>query len=266
MSLVNRETGELVEVTYAEVRTSVDAAKASLEEAAEQIVWQIENQAWMVLGYADWDEMREAEYGGAAFIVPRTVRLELSARIRKTGQTHGEIARTAGVSNETIRRDLQTTNVVSEPITNTRGQRRPAAYVKPDPAAQVAEAVAEFPDLAYYRDLGRDTDVTRLGAALRGYSDAERQVRLDALRRTIAADKRGALNAAPTDDRIRKVIGAYFRGNALASGTTPDDLAAQAAHIPAAERDLSINGLTATADYVQRLLDALRSTTLRRIK
>lgn len=50
--------------------------------AAEEVVWQIENKAWEALGYPDWEAMRQAEYRGAAVIVPRADRPELVARLR----------------------------------------------------------------------------------------------------------------------------------------------------------------------------------------
>lgn len=54
--------------------------------------------------------------------------------MRAKGLTQREIADTAGVSDATVRRDLaaQPTNVGSEPITNSRGQQRPATYSRPD--------------------------------------------------------------------------------------------------------------------------------------
>lgn len=134
---VDTRTGELLDApSYGEVRESIESAKSSLEAAAEQIVWQVENRVWLVLGYGDWNEMREAEYGGAAFMVPRAERPELLARMRTSGLTYREIADTAGVSDETVRRDLETTNVVSPSITNARGQQRPASYTRtPAPAS-----------------------------------------------------------------------------------------------------------------------------------
>jgi len=96
---------ELV-ITEADVRRSVDTARSSLRSAAEEIVWQIEHEAWRVLGYPDWDAMREAEYGGAAFMVPRQERRELVARLRDAGLTQQQIADTAGVAQTTVSADL----------------------------------------------------------------------------------------------------------------------------------------------------------------
>lgn len=57
-------------ITPADTRDSIRRAKKSLEAAAKEIVWQIEMEGWRTLGYSSWGAMREAEYGGAAFMVP----------------------------------------------------------------------------------------------------------------------------------------------------------------------------------------------------
>lgn len=200
MTTVNYETGEIVDrPTYGEVKGSIAKAKASLEEAAEQIVWQIEHRAWEVLGYADWNAMREAEYGGAAFMVPRAERPELMARMRRSGLTQQEIADTAGVGQSQVQRDLKT-HMGNEPpaapitITNARGQQRPASYSpRPQPAPSaptVTDAVAEFPDLAYYAELGATRDVLNMADDLRTFRQrGELAERLDILRRSIAVDR-----------------------------------------------------------------------------
>ncbi|WP_114202350.1 hypothetical protein [Janibacter anophelis] len=199
-------------ITETDVRSSIDSAKASLEKAAEQIVWQIENRVWTVLGYDSWNEMREAEYGGAAFMVPKAERPELVARMRAQGLTQQEIADTAGVSQTQVQRDLNTQMGNDRPavVTNARGQQRPASYQRHMPEAPteeqdaatlarsqtarpeptVADAVAEFPDLAYYAGLGHDRDVLNMAGDLRRFRERdELDARLDNLRRAIAVDK-----------------------------------------------------------------------------
>lgn len=186
---------QVVPVAYADVKESIESAKSSLEDAAREIVWQIENRAWTVLGYGDWNEMREAEYGGAAFMVPRAERPELVARLRSQGLTQQEIADTAGVNVATVSRDLA--NAKSDPppvITNSRGQQRPASYTPrtppPAPAPTVAEAVAEFPALKYYAETGRADDVPGMASDLRRFRErGELDDRLDTLRRSIDVDR-----------------------------------------------------------------------------
>ena len=85
-------------ITPDDVRASIARARRGLERAAEEIVWQIEREAWRTLGYSSWGAMREAEYGGAAFMVPAKSRPETVARIRAKGMTQKESAETAGVA------------------------------------------------------------------------------------------------------------------------------------------------------------------------
>lgn len=97
---------QLAAITADEVRASVVTAQTHLEKAAEQVVWQLRNRTWTVLGYADWEEMRDAEYGGAAIIVPRADRPELVARLRSEGLSQRETAATLGVSLGTVNGDV----------------------------------------------------------------------------------------------------------------------------------------------------------------
>lgn len=129
------------EITEAEVWESVHTTQTHLEKAAEQIVWQVENEVWKTIGYDDWDAMREGVYGGAAVIVPRRDRPELSSRLRAQGLTKQEIGDTLGKTERTIERDLKQTNVgfSDTTITNSRGQQRPASYerrhISPEPTS-----------------------------------------------------------------------------------------------------------------------------------
>ncbi|TDT30885.1 hypothetical protein [Naumannella halotolerans] len=118
MTVATRPEIPLQVITPADVRASIRRARQGLERAAEEIVWQIEMEAWRTLGYSSWGAMREAEYGGAAFMVPSKSRRELVARIRAAGITQQEVAATAGVNVRTIKRDERSstegTNVPSD--------------------------------------------------------------------------------------------------------------------------------------------------------
>lgn len=57
-------------ITPADTRASIRRARASLEQAAREIAWQVEMEGHRTLGYSSWGAMREAEYGAAAFMVP----------------------------------------------------------------------------------------------------------------------------------------------------------------------------------------------------
>lgn len=72
------------------------------------------------------------------------------------------------------------------PVTGLDGK----TYTRPDPVAQVAAAVAEFPDLAYHADLGQMRDVINMADDLRHFrAQGELDQRLDTLRRSICLDK-----------------------------------------------------------------------------
>lgn len=95
-------------ITPDDVRESIARTRYSLMQAAKGIAWQVEMETWVTLGYKSWDEMREAEYGGIAVIVPKEDRLDLVGRLHAAGLTQKSIAATIGVDERTIRRDLAT--------------------------------------------------------------------------------------------------------------------------------------------------------------
>lgn len=119
--LATRPQVPLQVITPNDVRSSVRRAKKSLEDAAKEIVWQIEMEAWRTLGYSSWTAMREAEYGGAAFMVPSKSRPEIVTALKaiEIGRTtrggakhltNSEIAATVGVSTATVENDLGSRN------------------------------------------------------------------------------------------------------------------------------------------------------------
>ena len=111
-------------VTKSLARASVRRARKSLEDAAAEVVWQIEREVWVVLGYRSWTAMREAEYGGAAFMVPSKNRPELVARIEAAGVSKREAARTAGVDEGTVRNDIRRLSAENSAPANSRKPRR----------------------------------------------------------------------------------------------------------------------------------------------
>jgi|SRR5262245_8296169 len=80
--------------------------------------------------------------------------------------------------------------VWTEAVERSEGKPTAAIVREVREERAVEDAVAEFPDLAYYRDNGDEATVTRLAIALRGYDEPERTMRIDNLRKTIAAERR----------------------------------------------------------------------------
>ena len=110
-------TAPAVAVTEREVRQSILRVIDHAESIWDEWAWQVENKTWNVLGYASWDEMRRAEYGGLTSITaPREERPELVSRFRNAGLTQRQTAETLGVTKRTVERDenphqLRSTNV-----------------------------------------------------------------------------------------------------------------------------------------------------------
>lgn len=129
------------DLTESEARESVATAKRGLEAAADEIVRQIGGRAWVALGYADWDQMREAEYRGAAVIVPRAGRPEIVARLREEGLSQKQIGETLGVDQKTVSNDVRNIPNVTPVRTDSLGRQQPTS--KPRPAA--VEPLPEAP-------------------------------------------------------------------------------------------------------------------------
>ena len=121
-----------VAVTERTARESVAVARSHGEKFFEQIVWQVENEVWTLLGYDSWDAMREGEYGDLGVVAPRADRPELVARLRARGLTQQSIGDTLGVDQATVSRLNMQSHIEDEPpapVTNSRGQQRPGSYM-----------------------------------------------------------------------------------------------------------------------------------------
>lgn len=149
-------------ITPEQVEASVREAKAGLAHAAQHLMWQIDNQVWLVTGHAGWDEFREAFYDGVAVILQTQDRKELVPRLRLAGMTHQQIADTLGVSHQTVARDIEISHQEGysavnvqmdndgDAITNRRGQARPASYRR----ALDPEVMAEAEDVVRKTGMG----------------------------------------------------------------------------------------------------------------
>jgi len=81
---------------------------------------------------------------------------------------------------------------------------------------EAQQAVTDFPDLAYYLDAGKTKDAVRLAVALRDYDEPERSMRLDNLRKSIAADQRTGPADNPGPDYYGIASRMYVAVNAAA--------------------------------------------------
>lgn len=161
-------------MSEASARTSVERALTHLEAAAEEVVRQINGRAWLALGYESWDEMREAEYKGAAVIVPRADRPELVARLRQEGLSQQQIGNTLGVAKSTVQTDLDKadSDFTESPTVrvDSLGRSRPTTYApraqEAPPAFETAverpaDPASSVPSEAVTKFLDSDPDLQR---------------------------------------------------------------------------------------------------------
>jgi len=139
-------TVTLREITYGEVRESIAVARSHGEKFFEQIVWQVENQVWTILGYESWDALREAEYADLGVVAPRADRPELVSRLRRQGLSQQQIGDTLGVTRSTVASDIADSDITDGPVTRTDsiGRERPTTYAPRPPATK---PTAELIDL-----------------------------------------------------------------------------------------------------------------------
>ena len=127
------------EIVDAEIVPSKIEALASIERAIEhaegfwaEVLWQVENEVWSLLGYSDFDELWAERYSALGVRIDRRERPELVRALRGIGQTNEEVATKLGVNERTVRRDFSTGQMSDSgsTVTNSRGQSRPVTYKK----------------------------------------------------------------------------------------------------------------------------------------
>lgn len=209
----------MADMTESEARTSVERTKRGLEAAASEVVRQIAGRAWIALGYESWDEMRLAEYSGAAVIVPRTDRPQLSARLSAEGLSQQQIADTLGVGQKTISRDVsQMTNAESDaPPTRTDSLGREQPRSKPRAASPQPEpAPPPEPEQPEEREPEPDEQAERLDRLRQMADEAEHANPYIPIRELV--DVRDALRRAIPKMRTLKNAGQSVGADALTAG------------------------------------------------
>ncbi len=105
MSLVDSETGEIVEVLDAgRARRLTDQIKVAVEGAWCLITEAYQSRAWVSLGYSSWDDYCTREFGNARLRLPREDRQEVVTSLREAGLSVRAIAIATGESRSTVSR------------------------------------------------------------------------------------------------------------------------------------------------------------------
>lgn len=221
MTLVNTETGELVEsLTVEDARRLTDRIRLlgenladTLDKMAELIDQARTGSAWLALGYRSWTEYVATEFASVLPRLGREPRQEFVRALDSRGMSTRAIAPIVGADHSTVVRDLargasappQAPEVEAEPVdmppTVEPTRTRPPVVgidgktylrsVPVDHAARADLAIEKYPDLAYYRDEVCDLEhCWRLADKLDEFDSEERDERIQTLRRSIDLDRR----------------------------------------------------------------------------
>lgn len=132
MSAAEVLTGEVVDTfTEDEARAHVDRMRSSLAIAAEHVVEAWNRRIWTTLGYRTWEDFLDAEFG--EFELPKAQKHVLMVGLRNAGMSKRAIARTTGLSRDTVDRHLAQIRPPDE-VTGNDGKTYPATQPERDRA------------------------------------------------------------------------------------------------------------------------------------
>ena len=110
MTEVGSEGGELLSVELLSVeqaRELTDNIRTALSVTWEWVTAAYYGRAWLVLGYATWDQYTALEFGADHLRLPREERTAAIASLRAHGVSLRGIAAVTGVSQATVHSDLK---------------------------------------------------------------------------------------------------------------------------------------------------------------
>lgn len=119
-----------------DARQRLERVKSGVERIWDDLVALYQGRAWVVLGYASWEALCDAELDGARIALPRQQRQEVVCDLRGAGMSTRAIASAVGVNHATVVRDLGSIGAdapVDTPptITGLDGRTRTARPTRP---------------------------------------------------------------------------------------------------------------------------------------
>lgn len=123
---------ELASLEISEARQRLERVKSGVERIWDDLVALYQGRAWIVLGYASWESLCDAELDGARIALPRQQRQEVVCDLRGAGMSTRAIASAVGVHHSTVADDLATVgNPTVDVVTGLDGRTRTATPVRP---------------------------------------------------------------------------------------------------------------------------------------
>lgn len=130
----------------------LDAAKritndirSHIKVAWERIAEAYAGRVWISLGYDNWDDYINSEFGAAPLRVPRQERQEIVGSLREAGLSTRAIAAATGESQSTVQRDVGQLNQndsveAAARLRGLDGKDRPASRPAPEPQDEIVDA------------------------------------------------------------------------------------------------------------------------------
>jgi transposase-like protein len=97
---------DIVTVDKEQARTLTDRIKVAVEGTWLLIQEAYTSRAWAALGYSNWDDYCNAEFGAARLRLPREERQEVVASLRESGLSVRAIASATGAAYNTVLKDV----------------------------------------------------------------------------------------------------------------------------------------------------------------
>lgn len=116
--------------TKEEARARVDRIKVSATNLLDDLIAAYRQRDWIALGYANWDELRKAEFDSV--MIPKARRAEEILTMRQAGMSTRAIASVADTSEATVRREIAKVTATNAAVTlpgttlSEDGRERPA--------------------------------------------------------------------------------------------------------------------------------------------
>jgi hypothetical protein len=162
----------VTELAPAAARQRVDRIKTLVGAARADIIESYRERDWIALGYDSWDALCSAEFGTVLRLSIED-RQQAVAELREAGMSTPAIGAALGVSDETVRRDLTSTNVEVETITGLDGRQQPASRPPKPKSEDAAPRPQAAPDESSQR--------------LRDYIESDPDVRAARLRKHLSS-------------------------------------------------------------------------------
>ena len=148
MTLVNAETGEVVEAelvedfTETEAREHTEKINVAVGIAGDLVVEAWNRRIWTALGYRTWEDYCREEI---RYQLTGESKAVLMVGLRNAGASYRAIGAAAGVSKDSAQRELSQMRHLPDEVTGTDGKTYPSR--RPEPSPEIEDELAQAREL-----------------------------------------------------------------------------------------------------------------------